>query len=65
MGWPNVYTFCGPVAEPHDWFAWKPVKTWDGRWVWLRKVRRVLVQAHEYLPGPSRPFWSYAIPEAP
>lgn len=32
----------------HDWFAWHPVKTEDGWWIWLEKVRRVFVLAHAF-----------------
>ena len=24
----------------HLWFAWRPVKTLNGRWVWLRRLYR-------------------------
>jgi len=24
----------------HEWFAWYPVNTLSGRWVWLKKVKR-------------------------
>jgi hypothetical protein len=49
-----------PVAPWHLWFAWRPVRTFDGRWVWLRTVRRRLIQKHDYLPqgGPDS-WWQF------
>ena len=26
--------------KPHRWFAWRPVRTWDGERVWLERVWR-------------------------
>ena len=62
MPWPDVYEFGNPVAQPHTWFAWKPVRTWDRRWVWFKTVRRCLIAKHDYLHGPDWEFWSYAYP---
>lgn len=42
-----LYSF--PVGKWYKWFAWKPVKTWDGKWKWLVIVERRLQQMHEYL----------------
>lgn len=36
----------GPVE---DWFAWKPVKLWNDRWVWLVWVKRRYAVVHLYL----------------
>jgi hypothetical protein len=33
----------------HRWFAWRPVQV-DGRWVWLRRVRRRLQAPCALLP---------------
>ena len=41
--------FGEPIAPWHYWFAWHPIRTWDGRWVWLRKVQRRLIQRHQYI----------------
>ena len=33
--WKHVDSF-----EWRDWFAWYPVKTSSGQWVWLEKIKR-------------------------
>ena len=53
--------FGDAVAPWHIWFAWRPVRTWDFRWVWLRKVRRRLIQLHWYLYGGPEHWWQYAL----
>lgn len=52
--------FGSPIGPWHDWFAWKPVRTYDERLVWFRWVRRRNIQLHSYLPsrGPDR-WWQY------
>lgn len=52
-------TFGDPVGPWHWWFAWKPVRTYDNRRVWLRWVRRRNVQKHEYLHGGGDRWWQY------
>jgi len=48
-----------PVAPWHWWFAWHPVRTFDGRLIWLRWVKRRLVQLHDHIDrGPDR-WWQY------
>ncbi|WP_191057789.1 hypothetical protein [Geminicoccus harenae] len=51
-----------PIAQWHRWLAWRPVKCWDGRIVWLRMVYRRRCQLYGYL-SPSFPhqWWQYAI----
>ena len=61
MSWPNVYAF-GYALPTFNWFAWRPVKTWNGQWAWLRKVQCSRVVKHDYLDGPDWEFWSYAHP---
>lgn len=34
----------GQVTQWAEWFAWRPVKTYDDRWVWLRKVKRARIR---------------------
>lgn len=34
----QAYKFGSPVGRPFEWFAWRPVKTQSGQWVWMRKV---------------------------
>lgn len=29
-----------------DWFAWRPIRLLDGRWAWLKTVRRRRVHMH-------------------
>ena len=59
MKWPDVYAF-GQIAGPaHSWFAWRPVRLWYGKWVWLRRLDRARVVKHEYLDGPDWEFWTY------
>lgn len=54
---------CGDFIGP--WrrvFAWLPVRTFDGCWIWLRSVHRRRVQLHAYLVGPDRSgsWWFFA-----
>jgi hypothetical protein len=60
------------VAEPlfgsaigpwRQWFAWRPVQTFDDIWVWLRPVRRRRYQSKLDLPGSVGHWWLYALPE--
>jgi hypothetical protein len=48
-----------PVGPWHWWFAWYPVRTWDGRMTWLRKVKRRLVQKNLHLSGPPADWFEY------
>lgn len=48
--------FGEPVARWHRWFAWKPIRTFDGRWTWGRFIERRLIQKHTYLDG-GADFW--------
>lgn len=57
-GWP-VYEFGSYFGPVDTWFAWRPVKLWWGKWVWLRRVERRRVVKHYYLPGPEWQFWAY------
>jgi hypothetical protein len=49
-----------PVAPFHRWFAWRPVRTYDGRLTWFRFVWRRLIQKHDYLHGRAAQWWQYA-----
>jgi hypothetical protein len=60
----TIPMFGWPVGEPHIWFAWKPVHTFDGRTVWLRRVFRQLVAKHSYLDGGSDCWFRYAVAES-
>jgi hypothetical protein len=57
--WPNVYSFGDPIGRVDTWFAWRPVRLWWGKWVWLRTVHRARICKHTYLHGPDWQFWSY------
>jgi len=50
-----------PISDWINWFAWYPVKTWEGEWLWLRVIERRRMRLHSYL-RPDAPFywWQYA-----
>ncbi len=48
--------FGSPVSPWRKYFAWRPIKTWDNRFVWMRNVNRRLIQKHIYLDG-GNDFW--------
>lgn len=48
------------VTEWQDWFAWKPVDTWDGK-KWLRWVKRRRISTQEYLWHRSVYHWEYTV----
>ena len=58
LGFPPM--FADPIGPWHVWFAWRPIRTTDGRLMWLRRVLRRRCQMHDYLPGPLDQFWQYA-----
>ena len=49
--------FGEPLSPWHWWFAWRPVQTWDHRWVWLRRIQRRFIQKHEYLSHGGNDWW--------
>lgn len=53
--------FGSPCGDWHLWFAWKPVRTFDNRFAWLRMVSRRCIQKHEYLHGGSDFWFQYSI----
>lgn len=57
--WPDVYSFGTPIGPVFKWFAWYPVRTWWGKWVWMETVMvsRIIKEAH--LDGADWVFWSY------
>jgi len=59
MKWPDVYEFGAPVGPVHKWFAWRPVRLWWGKWVWLRTVQRSRVVKYIDLTGPHSEWWTY------
>ena len=46
-----------PVGPWHDWFAWRPVRTYDNRFCWFLTIRRRRIQRHDYLAGPGQDAW--------
>lgn len=49
--------FGNPIGPWHDWFCWYPTRTYDGRLVWLRWLRRRRIQKHSYLFGGPDAWW--------
>lgn len=36
------------LKKPARWFAWRPVKTQEGNWVWLERVYRILTRWEDF-----------------
>jgi len=51
--------FGDPIGPWHPWFAWRPVRTFDGRWTWLRTVKRRRIQLKPHLDGGMPQWWQY------
>lgn len=58
---PACPMFGFPIAPWHDWFAWRPVRTWTGQLVWLQTVQRRMCQKSSYLPGPIDMWFQYQV----
>jgi hypothetical protein len=56
--------FGAPVGPWHRWFAWRPVRTFDMRLVWLRWVGRRCIQKHDYITGGGDFWWQYSVLKA-
>jgi hypothetical protein len=54
--------FGDPVGPWRTWFAWYPVQSYDGIWMWFQTVACRRIQKHEYLTGgePLAQWWQYA-----
>lgn len=52
--------FADQVGPWRWWFSWRPVITWDGEWVWGRKLMRARYQVKAHLPQGLDQFWVYA-----
>ena len=50
------------IGPPRQWWAWYPVRTFDGMLVWLRPVIRRRAQTKLTLPGPTLHWWEYFLP---
>ena len=57
---PPLFAFI--VSGWHWWFAWRPVRTWDGRRIWLKKTWRRLAQKRNCLDGVAWQTWQYHYP---
>jgi hypothetical protein len=57
---PNPQPLFGfPMGPWHDHFAWWPVRTYDGRLVWLKWVRRRGIQKLQHLDGGDDQWFQY------
>ena len=54
-------TFGEPLSDWFRWFAWRPVRTLDRGWRWLRPVWRRRCQSHDYLDGPTVSWWQNVV----
>lgn len=54
------YMFGEPAGKPFLWFAWYPVKTQAGQWVWMRTVGCVQITKKSWLDGPDWTFYAYS-----
>jgi len=52
--------FSDIIGEPEPFFAWWPVRCYDGRWAWLCIAWRRLCLVKPIYSGPDDPFWQYA-----
>jgi hypothetical protein len=48
------------IGPKRRWFAWYPVQTFDGEWLWLRPVHRQRLQTKLCLPGGIGHWWEYS-----
>lgn len=61
MPYQPQFMFASPIGEWHEFFAWRPRKLWDGRWIWLRRGwRRCMVVKAHLSPGGGDTFWIYS-----
>jgi hypothetical protein len=44
----------------HQWFAWHPIITYDGRMIWLKRVWRNRAFPYEYCTN-ATPWWWYQV----
>jgi len=51
--------FGEPIGPWHKWFAWRPVRTYDGRIVWGRYVLRRRIQKKLHLHRGLEQWWQY------
>lgn len=54
------FAFANPVGPWLRFFAFRPRKLYDGRWVWMRRAWRQRMVVHWHLtPGGGDAFWRY------
>lgn len=51
--------FGNPIGRWHEWFAWHPVQTFDGRWTWLTTIERRRIQIKETITHFTSDWWQY------
>lgn len=61
MAFDAALLFAEPADDWRWWFAWKPVRTSNAGWVWLRFVEWRPCIVHAYLPGGGDMFWQYRV----
>ncbi|MEW6917989.1 hypothetical protein V3M78_06680 [Trueperella pyogenes] len=49
------------LHDARPWFAWRPVKTCNRRWAWLKAVIRHWQPGMLIVPG-SHGYWEYTMP---
>ena len=54
------YMFGQPTGKPYSWFAWYPVKTQSGKWVWWKTIGCVHITKKPWLEGPDWAFYAYS-----
>ena len=54
------YYFADVITNPFTWFAWYPVKTQEGKWVFWKYVGCVQIQKKFMLDGPDFKFYAYS-----
>lgn len=57
----NVPMFGNPIGPWFRWFAWRPVRTMDRGWRWLRPVWRRRYQSKSHLQGPMFQWFHHVV----
>lgn len=54
------YMFGRPTGKPFPWFAWYPVKTQAGKWVWWKTIGCIQITKKPWLEGSNWKFYAYS-----